>query len=343
MELKDCLLKNGNGVQIRIMNYGAKVMSVKTPDRNGNLGEICLGYDTMEEYLGGNPYLGATIGRCANRISNASFKLNNKQYQLSKNIGEDHLHGGFKGFESKYWLMSDVIKSDDTESVKLEYTSPHLEEGYPGELKIVLKYSLNNENEFLIEYEAETSDTTIVNLTHHSFFNLKDGGKTDILSHKLKINADKYTPISDRLIPTGEVFSVLGSVFDFTSLKEIGKEIESADEQLVRGMGYDHNFIINKAPSEFGFVAEVQEPESGRKLEVFSSEPGVQLYTGNFINENVLGINGVMYQKRSAFCLETQHFPDSPNNDHFPSIELGPDDTYSQRTIYKFSILDNEA
>jgi aldose 1-epimerase len=338
MKLKVVELTNTHGTRIKILNYGAKIMSIKTLDRDAELGEIVLGYDIPEEYLKGNPYFGATIGRCANRISNAKFSIGCKVYRLEQNQGKNHLHGGTGGFHQVYWKMSRLIKSDDFESITLSYTSADMEEGYPGELKIFLTYTLTNNNELMIDYLAESSKSTIVNLTHHSFFNLKDGGKSSIENHSIKIHADKYTPVSEKVIPTGEISLVTGTPFDFHHFHEIGERIKDDHQQLIYGSGYDHNYVLNKSDNELSLAAEVYEKESGRALEVYTTEPGLQFYTGNFLDGSDVGIEGIPYQKRSAFCLETQHFPDAPNHYNFPAIIIKPGEKYTQKTIYKFKV-----
>ncbi len=339
MKLKVAELTNQNGTRIKILNYGARVMSIKTCNKNNKLGEIVLGYDKPEEYLKGNPYFGATIGRCANRISNAKFSIGCRLYRLEKNQSDDHLHGGTGGFHQVYWEMGLVEKKDDIQSVVLNYISPDMEEGYPGELKTQLTYSLTNEDELIIEYFAESSKTTIVNLSHHSFFNLKDGGKSKIDHHVLKINADHYTPVSEKVVPTGEIRTVENTPFDFRTFHEIRERIYDEDQQLDFGKGYDHNFVLNKYSSELFLAAEIYERESGRAMEVYTTEPGLQFYTGNFLDGSDIGIDGIVYQKKSAFCLETQHFPDAPNHDNFPSILLMPGQKYVQKTIYKFKTI----
>lgn len=338
MKLKTVELTNNHGTIIKILNYGARVMSIKTIDKSGKFGEIVLGYDQPEDYLDGNPYFGVTIGRCANRISNAKFSISCPIYRLEKNQGADHLHGGSDGFHQVYWDLGEVNKTPKAQSVKLNYTSADMEAGYPGILKVELRYSLTNQNELKIDYLAESSKTTIVNLTHHSFFNLKDGGKSKIENHFIKINADHFTPVNERVIPTGEIKPVKNTPFDFTNFYEIGERIDTNDQQLLFGKGYDHNYVLNKTGNELSLAAEVYENESGRAMEVYTTEPGLQFYSGNFLDGSDIGIEGTVYQKRLAFCLETQHFPDTPNHDNFPSILLKPGEKYRQETIYKFKL-----
>ncbi len=339
MDLKVIELSNEKGTCIKISNYGATVMSIKTHNKKGQLGEIVLGYDTAEEYLTGNPYFGATIGRCANRISNAKFSIGCKIYRLEKNQGEDHLHGGSGGFHQVLWEMGMVEKKDKIQSVILKHTSADMEQGYPGELKVQLTFSLTNDDELMIDYLAESSKTTIVNLSHHSFFNLNDGGKSTIEDHFLKINANHFTPVSEKVIPTGEIRAVENTPFDFRTFHEIGERINDDNEQLIYGSGYDHNYVLNKVDHELSLAAKVYEKESGRAMEIYTTEPGLQFYSGNFLDGSDIGIGGTAYQKRSAFCLETQHFPDAPNHENFPSILLMPGEKYIQKTIYKFKTI----
>ena len=311
-------------------------MSIKTPDKYGNIGEIVLGYSRAEEYIEGNPYFGATVGRCANRISKGRFSLDGKDYQLEQNVGDDHLHGGPTGFHQVNWEMDDLKTENGIQTVRLSYLSADGHEGYPGNLKVNVKYSLNDDNELSIEYQAETDKTTIVNMAHHSFFNLKDGGKSDINTHLLKLNANTYTPMNQSMIPTGEIKTVMNTAMDFTSLHKIGDRINDNYEQLIIGKGYDHNYVLDKPINTLAKAAEIVEPETGRAMEVYTTQAGIQFYTGNFLDGSDSDSSGFPFQFRSAFCLETQAFPDSPNNNNFPSIELKPGEIYYQKTIYKF-------
>lgn len=337
--LKTYVLTNAQGVYVKILNFGAKVMSIKVPDKEGNFGDIVLGYDTPEEYINGNPYFGAIIGRCANRIANGKFSLEGKEYSLCKNNGKNSLHGGPGGFNNVIWDVVEYKNDKENHFVKLKYFSKDNEEGYPGNLSVYVKYTLNNDNELIIDYEASCDKKTIINMTHHSFFNLKDGGKSTILEHVLKINADKYTPINNDFIPTGEIVSVKHTPFDFTEPVAIGERINDDFEQLHFGKGYDHNWVLNQGNDFLTFAAEVYEPVTGRKMDVYTTEPGIQFYSGNFLDGTDIGKNHVKYQYRSAFCLETQHFPDSPNHPNFPSVILNPGEKYHQKTIYKFSVV----
>lgn len=333
------LLKNKNGIEIKITNYGAKVMYIKVPDKTGKMENIVLGYDNPVDYIKGNPYFGAAIGRYANRISNGTFKINGQTYNLKKNNNGNHLHGGYKGFHNVFWKKEKEYLINNVKYIELYYISPDGEENYPGNLKVNITYSLNDKNEFKIEYYAIADEKTHINLTHHSFFNLKDGGKSKILTHLLKINANNYTPVKQNLIPTGEILSVKNTPFDFTAPLPIGSRIENDDTQLQYGKGYDHNYVINKTKKEeLAKAAEVYEPETGRVMEVFTTEPGLQFYSGNFLDGSDIGHAGVSYKHRTAFCLEAQHFPDSPNHKNFPSTLLEPGEEYTQTTIYKFSV-----
>ena len=326
-------LKNKSGIVCQITNYGGRVVSLWTPDRDGNFEDIVLGYDHIQGYLGSNEkYFGAIIGRYANRIGNGSFLLNGKQYHLQKNDGKNHLHGGGRGFNRVVW----DAKLIDEQKLELSYLSPHGEEGYPGNLSVKVHYTLTDKDELKIEYWATTDAPTPVNLTHHSFFNLQGAGNGGIQNHKLKIDADNYTPVDSTLIPTGKIISVAGTPMDFRKAKFIGKQIDDDFEQLIFGNGYDHNWVLNKKNDEISLAAEVTEPNTGRSMQVFTNEPGIQFYTGNFLNGLDKGKNGKPYYRREAFCLETQHFPDSPNHQNFPNTILQPGEAYFSTCIYKF-------
>jgi len=335
--MKTYLLSNSNGMTVKITNYGAKVMSLKVPGRNGTPGDVVLGYDTPAEYINGNPYFGAIIGRYANRIAGAEFSLDGKEYDLPKNNGNNCLHGGPGGFNNVIWEVTGYQNDDEHHYLKLKYVSKDREEGFPGTLTVYVTYSIGDTNALRIDYKATTDKKTVVNLTHHSFFNLKDGGKTPISDHILKINAGHYTPVNKELIPTGEMASVKGTPMDFTQPVAIGKRINDDFKQLRYGRGYDHNWVLNKQGKELSLAAEVYEPATGRIMQVFTTEPGLQFYSGNFLDGSDTGKNGVVYHYRSAFCLEAQHFPDSPNHPGFPSTVLKPGEEYRQTTIYRFS------
>ena len=328
-------LKNKAGIHCEITNFGGRVVSLWTPDKNGSFDDIVLGYDHFQGYYGSNEkYFGALIGRYGNRIGKGSFLLNGKQYYLQRNNDNNHLHGGGKGFNNVVWEAKQI----DDQKLELSYLSPKGEEGYPGNLQTKVLYSLTDKNELKIEYWASTDATTLINLTHHSFFNLQGAGNGGIQNHKLKINADQFTPVDSTLIPTGEIASVDGTPMDFRSSNFIGARIDNDFEQLKYGNGYDHNWVLNKGKKELTLAAEVSESNSGRTMEVYTNEPGLQFYTGNFLNGKDKGKNGKPYFRREAFCLETQHFPDSPNHDNFPSTILNPGEEYYSICIYKFGI-----
>ncbi len=328
-------LTNSQGMEARITNFGGIVVSLKTPDRNGNLADIVLGHDSVEKYAG-SPYFGALIGRYGNRIANGQFTLNGETYELPKNNGPNSLHGGVKGFDKVVWT-AEPVNGPDGPGLSLTYVSADGEEGYPGTLTAKVVYTLTNDDALRIEYEATTDKPTVVNLTNHSYFNFKDAGATDILGHVMMINADRYTPVDATLIPTGELAPVEGTPFDFREPTAIGARIEQDNEQLKFGLGYDHNFVINRSAEGLGLAARVVEPTTGRRMEVLTTEPGIQFYSGNFLDGTITGKGGTVYQKRSGFCLETQHFPDSPNQENFPSTVLEPGQTYSTTTVYRFS------
>lgn len=326
-------LKNQNGVIVRITNYGAIIVSIIVPDRKGNFADIVQGYDTIGEYIEGNsPYMGAICGRCANRIAGGKFELMRKQYSLAVNNGPNHLHGGIKGFSKVVW---DVLNASSSQ-VQLEYVSNDGEENYPGNLRVSVTYTLTEDNELKIGYRAVTDKATVVNLAGHSYFNLAGEGSGSIYDQELMINARFFTPIDETSVPTGEILSVKGTPMDFTSPKKIGAEIDSDYEQLRFGAGYDHNFVLDHPTGVTGLAAAAFDPASGRVLEVYTTQPGLQLYTANWI-DNEKGKGGKRYGRRWAFCLETQHFADAVNKPHFPSAILNPGEEYRHSCIYKFS------
>ena len=327
-------LTNANGVEARIMTYGGTVVSLKTPDRDGKLKDVVLGYETLDGYLKNSPYFGSIIGRYGNRIANGTFRLNGNRYTLPKNDGENTLHGGIKSFDKVVWKATE-IKGKDGVGLSLSYLSKDGEEGFPGNLSVTVVYTLTNKNELKIDYRASTDKETVVNLTHHSYFNL--AGEGSILDHELMINADRFTPVDSRLIPTGELRAVKGGPLDFTKSAVIGARIDRQDEQLVLGKGYDHNWVLNRGKARLGLAARAYDPRSGRVMEVYTTEPGIQLYTGNFLDGSITGKGGQVYKRRYGFCLETQHFPDSPNKPSFPSTALKPGQVYQTTTVYKFS------
>ena len=328
-------LTNTNGLRFRIMNYGAIVVSIEVPDRNGLLTDVALGFDTLEGYLEEHPYFGAVVGRYANRIARGRFNLNGVEYTLVKNNGENHLHGGTKGFDKILWAAKPMA-GEEAAKLEFSYLSPNGEEGYPGNLSVQVIYTLTQENELKVDYFATTDKDTVVNLTQHAYFNLAGVDQGDILGHEMMINANRFTPIDASLIPTGELRPVQGTPFDFTTSTAIGARIEQEDEQLHLGGGYDHNFVLNQEPGKLGLAARVVEPLSGRVLEVYTTEPGIQFYTGNFLDGTVVGKRGEAYPQRHGFCLETQHFPDSPNQPSFPSTVLKPGEEYRHTTVFKF-------
>lgn len=329
-------LANKNGMVVKITNYGGIITSILMPDKQGKMTDVVLGFDNLESYTKEHPYFGAVIGRYGNRIKKGKFTLGGREFTLAVNNGPNHLHGGMQGFDKVLWNVQ-AVPDVDKAAIRLTYTSKDMEEGYPGNLEVVVDYELNNKNELSIRYRANTDKRTIVNLTNHSYFNLSGAGNGDILDHRLMINADRFTPVDATLIPTGEIRPVENSPFDFRSLKAIGRHINKKTEQMRFGGGYDHNFVLNKKGKSMKLAAKVADPESGRKLAVYTSEPGIQFYSGNFLDGSLTGKNGGNYQFRHGFCLETQHFPDSPNQDNFPSVVLNPGENYESTTRYRFS------
>ncbi len=327
-------LKNKNDLVAQITNLGGRVVSLWTPDRNGQYGDIVLGFDTPSAYLNaGEKYFGTLVGRYGNRIAKGQFTLNGKVYKLATNNGNNHLHGGLKGFNDVVWDAKQI----DGQTLELSYFSEDMEEGYPGNLKVKVVYQLTDDDELKIEYWATTDKPTPVNLTHHSFFNLKGAGNGSINEHILQINADNYTPVDEELIPYGKIAPVEGTPMDFRKPTMIGERVNRAFDQLIAGKGYDHNWVLNTGNDNLNFAAKVIEPISGRVIEVYTNEPGLQFYGGNFLDGSIKGKGGKAYHHRSAFCLETQHFPDSPNHDNFPSTILNPGDEYYSVCVYRFS------
>ena len=332
-------LKNKNGLVAQITNFGAKIVSIYVPDRSGNFTDIVLGFETIDEYINGNPYFGAICGRCANRIANGKFILEGKEYQLPVNNGPNSLHGGPEGFNNQLFDAKAVTKVKDGESVEMSYKSKDGEMGYPGNVLFKVTYTLTDNNELKLEYEATTDKLTHVNIASHSYFNLAGEGVGDILAHELTINGNFFTPINDVLITSGELRPVKGTPMDFTKPKLIGKSINDNYDQLDFGKGYDHNWVINKKEAgELALAALAYEPKSGRVMEVHTTQPGVQLYTGNWLDGNDKGKGGKAYTMRSAFCLETQNFPDTPNKPQFPSTKLKPGEVYKQTCLHKFYV-----
>ena len=334
-QVKLFTLKNHSGMVAQITNYGGKVVALWTADKKGHYEDIVLGYSNISDYLNSNEkYFGALIGRYGNRIANGKFALNGKEYDLAKNNGLNHLHGGNKGFESAVWDAKQV----DGQTLELRYVSKNMEEGYPGNLNVKVIYKLSDNNDLKIEYWASTNAPTVINLTHHSFFNLKGAGNGTINNHLLQINAAYYTPVDEGLIPTGKITTVENSPFDFQKMTAIGARVDTENQQLKYGLGYDHNFVLNQKLEGLNYAAKVIEPISGRTIEVYTNEPGLQFYGGNFLNGKAIGKNDKAYEYRTAFCLETQHFPDSPNNMHFPTTKLNPGEKYYSICLYKFSV-----
>ena len=330
-------LTNSNGLEVRAITYGGIIVSLRTPDRNGKLEDIVLGFDKLDGYLGKHPYFGAIIGRYGNRIGNAKFALDGVEYKLAANNGPNALHGGLKGFDKAVW-KAQSFENDKGVGVVFTHTSPDGEEGYPGNLSAKVTYTLTNQNELIFDYEATTDKPSPINLTQHTYFNLAGAGKGDVLGHEVMLNADSFTPVDKNLIPTGEIRKVAGTPLDFTKPTAIGARINQDDEQLKLAGGYDHNFVINRKGEGLALAARVYEPTSGRVLEVSTTQPGVQFYTGNFLDGTLTGKGGRAIQKRSGFCLETQHFPDSPNKPEFPSTILRPGETFRSETVLKFSV-----
>ncbi len=329
-------LANASGMTMKVINYGGIITSLTVPDRNGKLGDVALGYDTLGDYLKSNPYFGALIGRYGNRIAGGKFTLDNTQYTLATNNGQNHLHGGFNGYDKVFWEISPV-DAEQGPALKLSYQGRDMEEGYPGNLSVDVLYVLTNKNELRVEYRAVTDKKTIVNLTQHTYFNLS-GRSSDILAHKLIINADKFLPVDKTLIPTGEQRPVADTPFDFRQSTAIGARIDQVDEQLKFGNGYDHCWILNRSVEGLNRAAVLYDEETGREVTVLTSEPGIQLYSGNFLDGSLKGKNGVAYNFRTGLCLETQHFPDSPNRPEFPSVVLNPGEKYYSETIYQFRV-----
>ena len=328
-------LRNGNGIEVRIMTYGGTVVSLKTPDRDGIFDDIVLGFDSAEPYFTQSPYFGSIIGRYGNRIANARFTLGDETYPLPANDGPNHLHGGTVGWDKVVW-RGEPFQDADGVGVVLRHTSPDGDQGYPGTVEATVTYWLRADDALVIDYEATTDKPTVVNLTHHSYFNLAGDKAPDILGHELTIRADRYTPVDATLIPTGELAPVAGTPFDFTTPHPIGERIDENDPQLANGKGYDHNWAIGRVSPDPALVASVVDPVTGRTLDVESTEPGLQFYSGNFLDGTITGKGGRAYGHRSGFCLEPQHYPDSPNQPGFPSTELRPGETYRSRTVLRF-------
>jgi len=328
-------LTNAKGMEVDAMNYGGIIVSIRVPDRKGQFADVVLGHEKLEGYFPNPPYLGAIVGRYANRIANGTFTLDGKTYTLPKNDGPNTLHGGVDKTLNKVVWDGEPLKGKA--GVAFTYLSKDGDDGWPGNLKVKVTYTLTNENELVIDYEATTDKATPINVSQHSYFNLAGEGNGDILNHEIMLNADRFTPVDKNLIPTGELRAVKGTPMDFTTSTKIGARIDDNYEQLVLGHGYDHNWVINRTGDGMALAARVYEPTSGRVLEVSTTQPGIQFYTGNFLDGSVTGKQGHVYKHRYGFCLETQHFPDSPNHPEFPNTILRPGETFRQKTVFKFS------
>ncbi|MDU8886337.1 aldose epimerase family protein [Yeosuana sp. MJ-SS3] len=323
-------------MEVEVITYGGIITSLKVPDKVGQIEDVVLGYDTLQQYIQSNPFFGALIGRYGNRIAKGKFSLNSTEYTLAINNGNNHLHGGNKGFDKVLW-SAQALEADN--ALKLTYISNDTEEGYPGTLSTTVTYTLTDNNELKVLYEATTDKPTIVNLTQHSYFNLSGDMSKPITDHELLIDADSYLPVDKSLIPTGEFRSVENTPFDFRIAKPIGQDISANIQQLKIGKGYDHNWVLNYQDKGIRFAASAYHPSSGRLLEVFTTEPGMQFYSGNILDAAYFGKNGVTYKDRTGFCLETQHYPDSPNQEEFPSVVLNPGEQYRSNTVFKFSTM----
>lgn len=329
-------LTNANGVEVSVINYGGIIVSIRVPGRNGEFDDVVLGYDTLEGYTAGNPgFFGAIVGRYGNRISNGRFTLDGKTYQLAANNGPNHLHGGVKGFDKVVW-RAEPFKNPVGVGVILQHTSPDGDEAYPGNLDVRVTYTLNDGNELAVDYHATTDKATPINLTQHTYFNLAGDGRPDVTDHILTINADRYTPVDSTMIPTGVLAPVENTPFDFRKPTRIGARIDADHEQIRYGLGYDHNFVLNRKDSRLFHAAHLVEPSTGRTLDVLTTQPGMQFFTGNKLDGSITGKSGHVYQKRYGLCLETQHFPDSPNKRDFPSTILRPGEEYRSRTVFTF-------
>lgn len=334
--VRQFIFSNANGIEVRATNYGGIITHIRVPNADGKVDDVVLGYDSLDGYLERSPYFGCIIGRYGNRIEGAEFTLDGVTYKLAAINGPNHVHGGEKGFDKVVW-DAEPFDKEGRRGIVLDYTSQAGEEGYPGTLETRVSFILTDDDELIIDYHATTDAATPVNLTHHSYFNLAGVGKGDVLDHQIMINADRFTPVGPLRIPTGELRPVKDTPFDFTETMAIGDRIDARNEQIEYGDGYNHNFVLNGEVGEMKLAARVFEPTSGRLMEVRTTEPGLQFYTGNFLDGSITG-KGTTYPRRSGFCLETQHFPNSPNQENFPSTILRPDEEYETRTIYAFSV-----
>ena len=328
-------MTNANGMEVKAITYGGIITSLKVPDKGGQLGDVVLGYDTLQGYLDKSPFFGCIVGRYGNRIGKGTFTIDGQAYTLPKNNGENHLHGGPQGFDKANW-KAEPFERADAVGVVFTHTSPDGDMGYPGTLQAKVTYTLTNDNTLRFDYEATTDKATPINLTQHTYFNLAGAGTGDVLGHEVQMQADRYTPVDTGLIPTGELASVEGTPFDFRTATAIGARIDADHPQIARGGGYDHNMVLARTGTGLERLVRVFEPTTGRTLEMATTQPGVQFYTGNFLDGTITGKGGKVYPKRSGFCLETQHYPDSPNKPDFPSTILRPGETYRQSTAYTF-------
>ena len=329
---------NSNGLEVKIINYGGIVTHLNVPDKNGKIEDVVLGYDKLEDYIKATPYFGAIVGRYGNRIAKGKFSLNGEEYTLAINNNENHLHGGLVGFDKVVW-DAETFENEHGVGLKLHYISKDMEEGYPGNLDIEVVYTIKETNEIEIDYSATTDKATVLNVTQHSYFNLTGNVKRDILDHEVTINADHIIPVDPGLIPTGEMLAVTGTPFDFTQSNIVGERIDQDHEQIKLGGGYDHCWVLNKsAEGALAWDIKLTDPTSGRIFELATTEPGVQFYTGNFLDGTLTGKNGVMYNKRFGLCFEPEHYPDSPNQPQFPSVVLNPGEEYRTTTVWRFSI-----
>lgn len=331
-------LENSQGMKVTVTNYGGIVQSISVPDKDGLVRDVVLGFDNIEGYLTTHPYFGAIVGRYGNRIAEGKFSIEGEEYTLVTNNGPNHLHGGTTGFDKVIWDAIEIENSAGYPELMLRYQSKDGEEGYPGNLKVNVRYILTDNNEFVIKYEATTDKATHVNLTNHSYFNLNGSESGDISLHELKLEASKYTPVDETLIPIGELEDVKDTPFDFLNFTKINRRIDDDHPQIIYGRGFDHNFVLNEPSLDVPF-ATVRSADSGIQMKVYTTEPGVQFYTGNFLDGSNVGKGGFAYNKRFGFCLETQHFPDSPNQTNFPSTLLQPNEDYKSTTVYKFQVV----
>jgi aldose 1-epimerase len=330
-------MTNDNGASVKFISYGGIITEINVPDRSGRIGNVVLGFKTLADYEAKSPYFGALVGRYANRIAGGKFSIDGTEYTLALNNGKNTLHGGKKGFDKNVWTVEQLPSIPEAAAVKLTYVSKDGDEGYPGTMTATVTYTFNNKNELIVAYEATTDKPTIVNLTSHSYFNLAGDGSGAVYDQILTINADKFTPVDDGGIPTGELKDVAGTPFDFRQGTPIGARIRSSDQQMLNGRGYDHNWAVNRSGDGMSFDARAYDPSTGRSMEIWSDQPGLQFYTGNFLDSTTVGAAGKQYRQGDGYCLETQHFPDSPNHPDFPSTLLKPGETYKTTTVHKFS------